>query len=95
MKPACCAGRTWSSPGGTRHAPTSRISMLSTASSPVPVTSIATTVWSMQLGALSMIPARHTRYGRCTWSPVTRMIQSVAGLSRLRKYACPSAATRW
>src|SRR5437763_1875288 len=82
--PAGRAGTT-SSPDGTRKAPTSRITIVSTAPSPLPATSIATTVWSMQLGQSSMTPACQIRYGRCTWSPVTRMIQSDAGLSCLTK----------
>jgi hypothetical protein len=39
-------------------------------------------------------PAAQTRYGRWTWSPDARMTQSVAGLSRFKKYRFPSMLTR-
>src|SRR3974390_2094724 len=48
----------------------------------------------MKLGTLSIIPACQIKYGLWTWSPVTRMIQSDAGLRRFRKYRCPSMLTR-
>ena len=64
MNRACWAAGTVASPGGTRDAPTSRITMVRTASSPgAPVRSIATTVWSMRSGAWSMIPDCQIRYG--------------------------------
>ena len=44
MKPACWLAGTTVSPSGTRQAPTSRMTIVSTASSPVPLTCMATTV---------------------------------------------------
>ncbi len=44
MNPACWPAGTMASPGGTNNPPTSRITMVSTASSPTPVTPMATTV---------------------------------------------------
>jgi hypothetical protein len=93
-KRACCSSGTGSSPSGTRCSATSRITIVSTASRPVPCTSIAIRAGSMHAGAAAMTPCRQTRYGRWTSSPVTRMSQSVAGLSRLTKYRSPSTTTR-
>ncbi len=61
MKPRCWAAGTTVSPSATRKAPTSRMTIVSTASSPVPLTCMATTVWSMLAGARVMIPDCHTR----------------------------------
>jgi hypothetical protein len=44
MNPACWPDGSTASPGGTKYSPTSRITMVSTASSPAPSTSMATTV---------------------------------------------------
>jgi hypothetical protein len=45
-------------------------------------------------GHLAHDPGLPHQVGPWTWSPVTRMIQSDAGLSRFRKYASPPAVTR-
>ncbi len=44
MKPACWLSGTTVSPSGTRNALMSRMTIVSTASSPVPLTCMATTV---------------------------------------------------
>ena len=61
MKPRCWLAGTTASPSGTRKAPMSRMTIVRTASSPTPLTCMATTVWSMLAGARAMIPACHTR----------------------------------
>ncbi len=61
MKPACWLAGTTVSPSGTRNAPTSRMRIVSTASSPAPLTCMATPVWSMQPGERAIIPDRQTR----------------------------------
>ena len=88
-KPSCCRSPIGVSPAGTRSAARSTIKIDNRAVGPVPSSAMPTTAWSITGGQSAYRPACQHRNSQCVVLPVTRMIQSSAAESTLRKCRLP------